>query len=88
MLPTPTPLFNLEEVAVSDFKARCLAILERVRTTGQPVLVTKRGAPLAQILPPPKPMPPNSPYGCMAATAFEVAEIVEPYGDDEWEALR
>lgn len=88
MHAAPIPLFNLEEVAVSDFKARCLAILERVRTTGRPVLVTKRGEPLAQILPPPKPMPPNSPYGCMAETAFEVAEIVEPYGDEDWEVLR
>lgn len=83
----PTPLFSVEEVAVSDFKARCLAILERVRATGRPVLVTKRGRPLAQILPPPKPMPPNPPFGCMEGTAWEVADIVQPL-DDDWEALQ
>jgi prevent-host-death family protein len=84
---TPTPLFDVQEVAVSDFKARCLGILEQVRATGRPVLVTKRGQPLAQILPPPKPMPPNSAYGCMAETAWEVADIVQSI-DDDWEVLR
>jgi len=38
---------------VSKFKATCLARLERVRRTGRPLLITKRGVPIAQVVPPP-----------------------------------
>lgn len=39
-------------VAVSRFKAECLALLEDVRTSGEELVVTKRGVPLARVLPP------------------------------------
>ncbi len=42
-----------ETVSISDFKARCLAILDRVKKTGQPVIVTRRNEPIAQVVPPP-----------------------------------
>jgi prevent-host-death family protein len=33
------------------FKAECLAILDRVADTGESVIVTKRGRPVAQVVP-------------------------------------
>jgi len=42
----------MEEIAISKFKATCLAVLERVRKTGRPVLVTRFGEPIAQVVPP------------------------------------
>lgn len=33
------------------FKAECLAVLDRVAATGEPVVVTKRGRPVAQVVP-------------------------------------
>jgi hypothetical protein len=33
----------MEEIAISKFKATCLAVLEKVRKTGKPVLVTRFG---------------------------------------------
>lgn len=42
----------VESIAISQFKATCLAVLERVRATGQPVLVTKFGRPIAEVVPP------------------------------------
>jgi prevent-host-death family protein len=36
---------------VSDFKAKAIATLKRVRLTGEPVLVTLRGKPLAEVVP-------------------------------------
>lgn len=36
---------------VSDFKAKAIATLKRVRQTGEPVLVTLRGKPLAEVIP-------------------------------------
>jgi len=39
----------MKSVAISTFKARCLALLEDVARTGEPLLVTKRGKPLARV---------------------------------------
>ena len=39
-------------MAISKFKATCLATLERVRRTGRPVRVTRFGKPVADIVPP------------------------------------
>lgn len=41
----------MKSVAVSEFKARCLSLLEDVARTGEPFLITKRGKPLARITP-------------------------------------
>src|SRR6267154_1873053 len=42
----------LEEIAISEFKAKCLAVLERVRKTKKPVRITRFGKPVAEIIPP------------------------------------
>jgi len=79
---------HLETLAVSEFKATCLAVLGRVRATGKTVLVTKRGEPLARIIPPPLPTPPeDGTFGCMAGTAEELGDIVEPLPEKDWDAL-
>ena len=41
----------MKSVAVSEFKAHCLSLLEDVARTGEPLLVTKRGKPLARVTP-------------------------------------
>ena len=41
----------MDEIAVSKFKATCLAALERVRRTGRPLRVTRFGKPLADVVP-------------------------------------
>lgn len=79
----------METIAIAKFKATCLAVLERVRKTGQPILITKRGTPIAQVYPPPPPEPgKESAFGCMADTAKELEDIVAPLTEDEWEVLR
>src|SRR6266404_5716433 len=49
-------VLDMEEIAISKFKATCLAVLERVRKTGRPVLVTRFGEPVAELVPPHAPM--------------------------------
>ena len=39
-------------INASEFKAKCLAILDEVADTGEEVLVLKRGRPVAQVVPP------------------------------------
>jgi prevent-host-death family protein len=38
-------------VRISDFKAHCLGLLERMRRTGHPLLVTRHGVPVAEVVP-------------------------------------
>ena len=38
-------------MAASTFKAECLAVLDRVAETGEAVVVTKRGRPVAEVVP-------------------------------------
>jgi antitoxin (DNA-binding transcriptional repressor) of toxin-antitoxin stability system len=43
---------TMDTMAISKFKATCLAGLERVRRTGRPLRVTRFGKPGADIVPP------------------------------------
>jgi prevent-host-death family protein len=43
---------SMKEVAISEFKAKCLALLEQVRQTKKPIRVTRFGKPVAEIIPP------------------------------------
>ncbi|MBI2433998.1 MAG: type II toxin-antitoxin system Phd/YefM family antitoxin [Candidatus Hydrogenedentes bacterium] len=79
----------METIAISEFKAKCLAVLERVRTTGQPIEVTKRGVPVAVVQPPrPKKTTAKSSFGCMAGTIHQIGDILEPLPESDWEVLR
>jgi len=80
---------EMETIAISKFKATCLAVLERVRRTGKPVLVTRFGKPIAEITPPPAPAKPNRWLGDLRGTVRIVGDIVGPASDEEdWEALQ
>jgi antitoxin (DNA-binding transcriptional repressor) of toxin-antitoxin stability system len=78
----------MEKIAISKFKATCLAVLERVRKTRQPVLVTRFGQPIAQISPPePAKLVPR--LGGGAGTMEILGDIVGPIGDEsDWEAAQ
>jgi prevent-host-death family protein len=42
----------MKEVAISEFKAKCLGMLEEVRKTRKPIRITRFGKPVAEIIPP------------------------------------
>jgi prevent-host-death family protein len=42
----------MKSVSISEFKAKCLRMVEDVRRTGEPLEITKRGKPMAVINPP------------------------------------
>jgi prevent-host-death family protein len=41
----------MKTIAAAEFKARCLTLMEDVRSTKQPLLITKRGKPVAKLVP-------------------------------------
>jgi prevent-host-death family protein len=68
----------MESMAVSRFKATCLAVLQRVRRTGRPVLITRFGEPVAEVVPPRRPAPHAAWVGCMAGRAEIRGDVVAP----------
>ena len=41
----------MKQIAAGQFKAQCLAIMDRVSRTGEPILVTKHGKPVVKLIP-------------------------------------
>ena len=79
---------RMHEIAISKFKATCLAVLERVRRTRQPIRVTRFGEPVADVVPPAVSPKKKRWLGSMAGTGCIVGDIVSPASDEkDWEAL-
>ena len=75
----------MKTMAITDFKTHALQILAEVAETREPVVVTKRGKPLAEIIPfaEKKPSP-----GRLAETLVFEDDIVSPLGKEIWNACR
>jgi prevent-host-death family protein len=41
----------MKQMRASDFKARCLQVMNDIQATGEPVIVTKRGKPVVKVIP-------------------------------------
>ena len=82
-------IVDVEEMAISKFKATCLSVVERVRKTRTPILITRPGVPVAQIIPPQPAEEAKSWLGSMTGTVTFLGDIVAPVMDpDDWEAMR
>ena len=79
----------MKEIAISEFKAKCLGILEQVRKTRTPIRVTRFGEPVAEVVPPSPGKDKGRRLGSMVGTAQIVGDIVGPTGSfDDWDAWR
>jgi prevent-host-death family protein len=79
----------MESIPVSKFKATCLAVLQRVKRTGRPVLITRFGQPVAEVIPPQRRASKSDWLGGMAGRVKVVGDIVGPVMDaGTWDALR
>jgi prevent-host-death family protein len=79
----------MEEVSISVFKAKCLALLEQVRKTKKPIRITRHGKPVAEVVPP-SPVEDRAAWiGSMKGRIEILGDIISPAADeDEWEVLR
>jgi len=79
----------MQEIAISEFKAKCLALLEQVRATKKPIRITRFGKPVAEVIPPTAVEDRAAWIGSMKDTMKITGDIVSPATDeDEWEVLR
>jgi prevent-host-death family protein len=77
------------EVPISEFKAKCLALLEEVRTTRQHIRITRHGKPIAEVIPPGAVMSRAEWLDSMKGSIKITGDIVSPANEEEeWEALR
>ena len=79
----------MKEVAISEFKAKCLALLEQVQKTKKPILVTRFGKPVAEVIPASPKSATTDWIGSMKDTMEIVGDIISPANDEsDWEVLR
>lgn len=77
----------MKKMAAGEFKAHCLAVMEDVRMTREPVLITKRGRPVAKLVPTDKSS--DDFIGRLEGVVKIVGDIESPVEPPEnWEALR
>lgn len=68
---------------VSEFKAKCLQLLKDVETKGDRIVITKRGKPVAEVVPSKNVIPPLR--GSWKDSVKILGDIVY-FSDDEWES--
>lgn len=71
-------------VKASEFKAKCLQMMDDVAHGGEPIVITKNGAPVARLVP--FRTRPDSLIGLCAETVRSHGDLTEPL-DAIWEAL-
>ncbi len=66
----------MKRMPAGKFKAQCLAVMAQIQATGEPVIVTKRGAPVVKVVAVRKKK--NSIFGCMKGKAEIIGDIESP----------
>ncbi len=74
----------METLSVSEFKATCLAVLEDIHKQKKRVVITKRGKPIAEVI------PFEAVYEeiPLKDTVTFIGDIISPVAENDWEALK
>src|SRR3989475_10641188 len=79
----------MKEVTISEFKAKCLAMIEQVHKTKRPIRVTRFGRPVAEVVPPSPEAASGDWIGSMRYKMGILGDIVSPAtAPDDWGPLR
>jgi prevent-host-death family protein len=77
----------MKKMPAGEFKARCLSVMESVRKTKEPVLITKRGRPVAKLVP--ADVAPQDFLGRLEGVVRILGDVESPIEPAEaWDALR
>ena len=77
----------MKSMGISKFKAQALRILDQVAKTHEDIIITKRGKPLAKIIPY-KSQDSKSEPGKLADVLVFEKDIVSPLGEEMWDACK
>ncbi len=75
----------MRTIKASEFKAKCLQIMDEVADTGESIVITKRGSPVAELVPARR--RPVKIFGVMKGRMKTLGDIISPI-DVEWDAMR
>jgi len=73
-------------VKASEFKAKCLQLMDEVAASGETVIITKHGKPVARLVPAAAPAP-KSIFGALKGMGRITGDVISPL-DVEWDALK
>ena len=77
----------MKTMPAGQFKARCLRVMEEVRSTREPVVITKKGRPVAKLVPTDDVS--DDFLGKLSGVMKIVGDVTQPVEDpDAWESLR
>ena len=77
----------MKTMPAGEFKAKCLNMMDQVLKTREPLVITKRGKPVAKLVPADKPG--NDIFGCLKGVVKIVGDIESPIlSPEDWKALR
>jgi prevent-host-death family protein len=71
-------------IGAGEFKTRCLQLLDEVGRTKEPLVITKRGKPVAKLVPIPAEI---DLYGALEGSVESEDDIISPL-DNEWAACK
>jgi prevent-host-death family protein len=72
----------MQKIPAGQFKAQCLAVMDQVAQTGQPVIITKRGKPVVKLVP--VEIDAKDIFGFMAGKARVVGDIETSAPLSDW----
>lgn len=77
------------EISVSEFKKHCLGVMEDVYQNHTSFIITKRGKPIAEVIPLKEYVNDTKTYaGCLEGWGTVHGDIVNFSSEDEWKALK
>jgi prevent-host-death family protein len=77
----------MKTMAAGEFKARCLQVMDQVNRSRTPVVITKRGKPVAKLVPPDEVSEPV--LGRLKGKIEILGDIVSPITPlEDWENLK
>ena len=77
----------MKKMSAAEFKARCLKVMDDVQATRETVVITKKGRPVAKLVP--AKAPTHSLFGCLRGVVEIVGDIESPVElPESWEVLQ
>ena len=70
------------EITATEFKSKCLSLMDQVNEKLEEVIITKHGKPIAKLVPVPTLEEKNSPIGFLKGKITIKEDIVKPLGVD------
>ena len=74
----------METLSVSEFKAKCLSVLQDVNKQKKRVVITKRGKPIAEVIPHES----EDEEVPLEDTVVFIGDITSPVAEEDWEVLK